>query len=112
MAHGGQIWRYDVVAEELELMFAFATDSPFDGPDNVTASPYGFAMACTDGSIDNWLLTLGDDGSVYPFALNRLGSSEFAGATFSPDGQTLFANLYSPGLTLAIFGPWESGLEL
>jgi secreted PhoX family phosphatase len=42
--------------------------------------------------------------------LNRLGSSEFAGATFSADGQTLFANIYSPGLTLAIFGPWEAAL--
>lgn len=110
VAHGGQIWRYDPVAETLELAFSFAPDSPFDGPDNVIASPYGFAMACTDGTIDNWLLTLGDDGSVAPFALNRASASEFAGATFSPDGQTLFVNIYSPGLTLAIFGPWESAL--
>jgi secreted PhoX family phosphatase len=50
------------------------------------------------------------DGSVYPFASNRLSSSEFAGATFSPDGHTLFANIYGPGMTLAIFGPWQSAL--
>jgi secreted PhoX family phosphatase len=110
IAHGGQIWRYDPVAEELTLMFAFAPGSPFDGPDNVVASPYGFALACTDGTTENWLLTLGDDGSVAPFALNRLSDSELAGATFSPDGQTLFANIYAPGMTLAITGPWESGL--
>jgi len=29
---------------------------------------------------------------------------EFAGATFSPDGQTLFVNIQTPGLTLAIWG--------
>ena len=85
---------------------SFAPNSPFDGPDNVTASPYGFAVACTDGSTDNWLLTIGEDGTVFPFAQNRISASEFAGATFSPSGQTLFANIYSPGLTLAIFGPW------
>lgn len=34
--------------------------------------------------------------------------SEWAGATFSPDGRWLFANLQSPGIRLAITGPWES----
>ena len=33
---------------------------------------------------------------------------EWAGATFSPDGQWLFVNIQTPGLTLAITGPWES----
>ncbi|MEY2933431.1 MAG: putative signal peptide protein [Pseudomonadota bacterium] len=111
VAHGGQIWRYDPIEEQMVLMVLFAPNSPFDGPDNVTASPHGFAVVCTDGTVDNWLLTLGDDGSVAPFALNRLGSGEFAGATFSADGQTLFANIYSPGLTLAIFGPWGAALD-
>jgi secreted PhoX family phosphatase len=32
----------------------------------------------------------------------------FAGATFSPDGSTLFVNLQSPGLTFAMTGPWRS----
>jgi len=33
--------------------------------------------------------------------------SEFAGATFSPDGRTLFVNMQNgPGLTYAILGPW------
>ena len=34
-------------------------------------------------------------------------TDEFAGATFSPDGRWLFVNLQTPGLTLAITGPWE-----
>lgn len=36
-------------------------------------------------------------------------NSEWAGAAFSPDGHTLFVNLYTPGITLAITGPWARG---
>ena len=34
--------------------------------------------------------------------------SEFTGATFSADGETLFVNLQVPGVTFAITGPWDS----
>ena len=34
--------------------------------------------------------------------------SEWTGAVFSPDGETLFANIQSPGITFAIRGPWSS----
>jgi len=107
--HVGQIWRYDPHAECIELVAIFPTGSAFDGPDNITAGPHGFALACTDGEVDNWLVAIGNDGGVSPFAFNALNDVEFAGATFSPDGQTLFANIQEPGLTLAIWGPWESG---
>jgi len=30
-----------------------------------------------------------------------------AGACFSPDGTTLFVNIYEPGITLAVTGPWK-----
>ena len=33
--------------------------------------------------------------------------AEIAGACFSPDGKTLFINIYWPGITLAITGPWS-----
>ncbi|HEX7899034.1 MAG TPA: hypothetical protein VF950_14820 [Planctomycetota bacterium] len=33
--------------------------------------------------------------------------SEWAGATF--DGEWLFANLQSPGISFAITGPWDKG---
>jgi len=85
-----------------------AKDSPFDGPDNITAGPHGFALACTDGEDDQWLLGITDDGGTFPFALNPAGDDEFAGATFSPDGETLFVNIQgSPALTFAVFGPWH-----
>jgi len=44
--------------------------------------------------------------------LNRrafLGVTPFAGGAFSPDGQTLFVKIQTPGVTLAIWGPWERG---
>jgi uncharacterized protein len=33
--------------------------------------------------------------------------SEFTGPTFTPDGDILFANILTPGITLAISGPWS-----
>jgi hypothetical protein len=41
------------------------------------------------------------------FASSR--HSEWAGATYSPDGRWLFVNIQSPGITFAITGPWKAG---
>jgi secreted PhoX family phosphatase len=72
------------------------------------------------------------DGEVFDFAYNLLDfrpsgmglytrpgnpvrfnanyrANEWAGATFSPDGNWLFVNLQTPGVTLAITGPWHRG---
>lgn len=35
--------------------------------------------------------------------------AEFAGACFDPTGRVLFVNLYTPGTTFAISGPWGAG---
>ena len=35
--------------------------------------------------------------------------SEWAGACYSPDGQWLFVNIQTPGVTFAITGPWGAG---
>jgi secreted PhoX family phosphatase len=110
-AHSGQIWKYDPRAETLELVVLFPVGTPFDGPDNITAGPHGFALACTDGEEDQWLVGITDEGRVFPFGFNALNGREFAGATFAPDGRTLFVNLQGPpALTYAIWGPW-SGAE-
>ena len=34
---------------------------------------------------------------------------EFAGATYSPDGNWLFFNAQTPGITFVITGPWLTG---
>ena len=99
---------YDEAQQQIELVALFAAGGPFDGPDNITVSPYGYALACTDGEDDQWLVGITDDGVVFPFGFNRLNDSEFAGATFSPDGRTLFVNIQEPGHTFAIYGPWQA----
>ena len=53
------------------------------------------------------LIGLKQDGSTYIIAENFLNNSEFAGVNFAPDGKTLFVNIYSPTMTIAITGPWE-----
>ena len=106
--HAGQIWKYDPYQNTVELVMIFPKNTPFDGPDNITVSPYGFALACTDGEDDQWLVGITDEGETFPFAFNRLNDVEFAGATFSDDGHTLFVNIQGPpGLTFAIWGPWQ-----
>jgi uncharacterized protein len=108
--HSGQIWRYDPFDQAIELCVIFHPGTPLDEPDNITAGPHGFAVACTDGGGDQYLIGISDSGGVFPFAFNRLNEEEFAGATFSPNGRTLFANLQGPpGLTFAIWGPWRRG---
>lgn len=106
--HSGQIWKYDPRAETIELLVVFPKGTPFDGPDNITASPHGFAIACTDGEDEQWLIGITEEGSIFPFAKNAINKEEFAGATFSADGRTLFVNIQGPpGLTFAIWGPWR-----
>lgn len=104
--HAGQIWRFDPYDQAIELVAIFPGGSPYDGPDNITVSPHGFALACTDGEDEQFLVGINDDGGIFPFAFNRVGDDEFAGATFSPDGNTLLVNIQGiPALTLAIRGP-------
>jgi secreted PhoX family phosphatase len=106
--HAGQIWKYDPRANSIELVAIFPAGSPFDGPDNITAGPHGFALACTDGEDDQWLVGIDDAGRTFAFAKNPAGDDEFAGATFSPDGDTLYVNVQGqPELTFAIRGPWR-----
>jgi secreted PhoX family phosphatase len=112
-AHGGQIWKYDPRKDKLTLITQFAVDAPWDGPDNITVGPHGFAVACSDGEDDQYLIGISEDGRVWPLARNANGgdpmnADEFAGATFSPDGRTLYVNIQgAPSFTLAITGPWR-----
>lgn len=107
VAHSGQIFRYNPRSQTIELVLVFPIGTPYDSPDNITIAPHGFALACTDGDDDQWLVAINDDGESFPFALNQLNDVEFAGATFSPNGSTLYVNIQEPGTTLAITGPWQ-----
>jgi len=119
-AECGQIWRYVPSAYEgsgqeaeapgqLVLQFESPGRSTLDMCDNIVAAPWGHLVICEDGHDDQYVRGLTPDGRLYPIARNaHPGKSEFAGACFSPDGTVLFVNLQTPGVTLAIRGPWEA----
>ncbi|MEU5236999.1 alkaline phosphatase PhoX [Streptomyces lydicus] len=119
--HDGQVWFYDPRRRTLTLKVLLGVnpdpgkDGAFDGPDNITVSPYGGLIIAEDGEGVQHLFGATDDGRTYPLARNELNIgtadkpefSEFTGPVFSPDGHTLFANIQEPGIMLAITGPWK-----
>jgi secreted PhoX family phosphatase len=118
----GQVWEYDPAAERLRLVFESPGPDVLDMPDNVAVSPRGGLVLCEDGPEVQFVRGLTVDGVVFDFAQNNavlrgehglhgdFRRSEFAGAAFSPDGQWLFVNMQSPGITFAITGPWRKGV--
>lgn len=121
--HDGQVWFYDPRRRTLTLKVLLgvnpdpAADAAFDGPDNITVSPYGGLVIAEDGEGFQHLFGATESGRTYPIARNELNIgteeepeySEFTGVVFSPDGRTLYANIQTPGITLAVTGPWRRG---
>jgi secreted PhoX family phosphatase len=125
----GQVWHYDPRSERLTLFFESPGGSVLDSPDNLLVTPRGGILLCEDdatgadddthplapGIVDvNRLIGINRRGEAFEFAVNVLNDTEFAGATFSNDGEVLFVNLFgdgSPGsgMTCAITGPWRRG---
>ncbi len=118
-AEAGQIWRYVPSPAEGSLdetqrpgtleLFVEPNDSGLiENADNLTVAPWGDLIVCEDGSGEQFIVGITPEGGIYKFAHNAISNSEFAGATFSPDGTTLFVNLQTAGLTIAITGPWRN----
>jgi secreted PhoX family phosphatase len=113
MDHDGQVWFYDPAAETLTLKTVFGrnpnpdAEGGFDGPDNITVSPYGGVILAEDGEGLSHLVGVTEAGTTYALARNELNDSEFTGPTFSADGKVLFASIQSPGIVFAITGPWK-----
>lgn len=129
----GQVWEYNISRETLTLIAESPNHDVFDGPDNVCVSPRGGLVFCEDATAAQFVRGVAPSGEVFHLARNLRNSIEFAGACFSPDGQTLFVNLYGRGAerttqpylspvqipvgperferaaTVAIWGPWRSG---
>ncbi|MDH6227562.1 alkaline phosphatase PhoX [Streptomyces sp. MJP52] len=112
-AHDGAVWFYDPKRRTLTLKVLIGVnpdpeaEGGYDGPDNITVSPYGGLVVAEDGEGLSHLFGATDSGRTYPIARNELNDSEFAGVTFSPDGRTLYACIQNPGILLAITGPWK-----
>jgi uncharacterized protein len=113
-AHDGQVWSYDPGRSTLRLEVFFplnpdpsgtTADQP-DGPDNITVNPWGGLFLAEDGLGDQHLVAVSESGEPFIFARNRVSGSEFTGVNFSPDRQTLFANIQDDGYVFAITGPF------
>lgn len=121
--HDGMVWFYDYAAETIQLVSYFPhqetadsgaaakyDDLTFDGPDNVTVTPWGSLVLAEDGAGASHVLSATPYGPTQAVARNMLNDSEFTGPTFSEDGKVLFVNMQTPGLTFAITGPWDKYL--
>jgi uncharacterized protein len=95
-------------------------DLTFDGPDNVSVTPWGTLILAEDGVRASHVLSAIPGGPTDAIARGMLANgtsngaptfSEFTGPTFTPDGKILFVNIQSPGITLAISGPWSKYLD-
>jgi secreted PhoX family phosphatase len=100
----GQLFRFDIDADRLELVYEASEPAAMEAPDNVTPTPWGDLWLVEDGPFANRILGIDPQGEIYAFA--RVAADELAGPCFSPDGRTFFVNLYREGLTLAIWGPF------
>ncbi len=118
IAYKGQIWKYTPSPYEgasreeqepgmLQLFVEPNDRNLMENADNLTVAPWGDLIICEDGPNEEFLVGITPEGHLYKFARNAGNMSELAGATFSPDGTTLFVNIQSHGITLAITGPWH-----
>ena len=121
----GQIWRYvpspnEGTADEartpgrLELFVEPNNNTICENADNITFAPWGDMFVCEDQALkrntpEQYVLRVTPEGQVSRFARNALNRAELAGICFSPDGGTLFVNIYNPGITVAVTGPWQEG---
>jgi secreted PhoX family phosphatase len=119
VAEAGQVWRYRPSRFEgtereketpgtLELFVEPNNESILQNADNITVAPWGDLIVCEDGPDANYLVGITPAGDLYHLGRNAMNDSELAGAAFSPDRTTLFVNIQTPGMTLAITGPWQS----
>ncbi len=110
----GQVWEYRPRGRsggQLVLVYESTDPEVLQSPDNICVSPNtGGLVLCEDGGGKDLLRGVTNRGLIFDFAeLATPNTSELAGATFSPDGEILFFNVQSPGITYAVTGPWENG---
>jgi uncharacterized protein len=132
----GQVWEYRPHGRGggvLILHYESPGGEALDSPDNMTVTPRGGLLLAEDdassanGDTDplapgienvNRLIGIAAAGEAFKFAVNVHSGSEMAGVCFSPDGETLFVNIFGrarfdedpiEGMTCAITGPWGDG---
>lgn len=102
----GRVYRYTPATNTLELFYESTDKNDLESPDNICITPWGDLWIAEDGGGNDRIIGLTPEGEVYTFAENIMNNSEFAGPTFSTDGNTFFVNMQTPGITFAIWGPF------
>mgnify|MGYP001407454633 CR=1 FL=1 len=127
LEHAGQIWAFDPKNQTLEMLYESPGAEVLNMPDNLCVSPKGGLLLCEDSDYGKFaqqrVHLLDQSGQLSLFAVNSVQLNgehngikgdfrgrEWAGASFSPDGQWLFINIQTPGITFAITGPWDDVL--
>lgn len=131
----GAVWMLDPVAGTLRCIFASTNPEMGNNPDNVAISPRGGIAMCEDGGgaedefgFGERVMGLQTSGESFIFAKNNVvltaeqiaaagkncepgdyRGTELAGVCFDPEGEIMFVNVQTPGVTFAIWGPWERG---
>ncbi len=127
-AEAGQIYCLNLPEGTLQLIFEAVDRNGFSGMDNIIVSPQGSLMICEDRigltKAGQHIAGLTPAGDLFAFCQtnpelaakykghvlqNTAVTAEWAGVCFSADGQWMFANIYNPGMTFAITGPWHKG---
>ncbi|MEV4680036.1 alkaline phosphatase PhoX [Streptomyces kurssanovii] len=125
-ARQGQVFELDPATDEFRVLFASPGSEVLNAPDNMCVSPRGGLVLCEDGGGTEYVHGLTPDGEIFRFAANDVDlrdgtagknvpaadhrGSEWAGSVFEPkNGNWLFVNIQTPGITFAITGPWRRG---
>ncbi len=116
----GQVWEYDAGRETLTLIYESVDRNMLENPDNVVVVPQTQDIfLCEDSSGEQFVRGVTQDGQIYNFAQTTVNDTEFCGATFDPDGQTLYLNQQggrgflpeglpeARAVTYAIYDPFE-----
>ena len=128
----GQVWEYDPRRRTITLVFESTNIAQLEAPDNVVIVPRtGDIFLQEDGSAQQFIRGVTQDGKIYDFAATVTNETEFCGGCFDEDGFTLFVSQQgersgnnppgtvptTPGelegtpdaraVTYAIYGPFE-----
>lgn len=119
----GQVWEYDPGRETVTLIYESVDRNSLENPDNVVIVPKtGDILLCEDSPREQYIRGLTQEGRIYDLARTTANDSEFCGACFDPDGQTLYVNQQGErgglpngppdgqAITYAIYGPFEKRL--
>ena len=113
----GQIWELEPATARLRVLYESPGRDVLDCPDNLTMMTNGSLLVCEDGGAPTRLAMLASSGALATVAENNVvldGTKGFTGDYRDGEwcgvcqaGDWVFANLQSPGITLAITGPWD-----